>query len=697
MTPYAQVAVPIPLNPLGARLDYRILPEQKDFVQPGSLVNVPFRNKTIWGVVMSLSQEPSVDIDPKKIKPLGDVKFEEPVFDETGLKFLSWLSTQYFYPIGEVAEAMIPAAVRKGTQKTLQLKETASPKKKTSTQTSISPNADQARALEQIWTDPRGHLLWGITGSGKTQVYIEAIRKCLSKGKGAMILVPEISLTPQLLSRFEAAFPNQIAVFHSAQKPTELRRAWLEVFHQVKPIALGARSALFAPIKNLGLIVLDEEHDSSYKQDERLKYHARESAEELAKLRGSKLLLGSATPSAESLYKTMTGAWALSKLENRAAQDSVLPTIHLVDLKKQLPEKNLSIEAAATAMKPNEPLAPESFFLSSLLHEKITDRLQKKEQVILFLNRRGIGSNLLCRSCGDSIECPTCHVALTPHRQTLLCHYCGHQCKEPKECVTCGAGEYPYKKVGIGTQEVENLLGVEFPEAKVLRLDRDSASTKNDLEKILDLFAQGEGDILIGTQMVAKGHDFAKVTLVGMILADMGLHVPDFRAAEKSLQLLLQVSGRAGRSSAGGEVVVQTFNPDHRVFRALSTYSGLNSYSEFLSVDLLEREALGYPPYGELVLMRFDGLDENQVRSAANAVAVALSRVDQAYLQVLGPVTSFYSRVRGRHRYNVLLKSKSREHLSKSIEWIWEVWMSKRLETKYKTRLSLDVSPISMS
>lgn len=696
MSEFAQVAVPIPLNPLGACLDYKILPEQRGLVVAGSLVEVPFRNKSTWGLVVSTSKEPSAGLDAKKIKAVLSAKFDSPIFDEIDLKFLRWLSEQYFYPIGEVAESMIPAPVRKGTERTLALKEPTKSLKLREPALPILSNADQLQALDDIARDPRPHLLWGITGSGKTQVYIEAIRRNLSEGKGAMILVPEISLTPQLLTRFEDAFPGQIAVFHSAQKPSELRRAWLEVFHQIKPIALGARSALFAPLKNLGLIVLDEEHDSSYKQDERLKYHAREAAEELAKLRGAKLILGSATPSAESLHKTMTGAWSLSKLESRAVEFSKLPKVHLVDLKTQVPQKSLNIEDAATAPR-TDPHDVAPFFLSPLLSTKIAERLEKREQVILFLNRRGVGSNLICRSCGNSVTCPTCHVALTPHRKMLLCHYCGYQTKEPKTCEACGAGEYPFKKVGVGTQEVESLLKIEFPEARVLRLDRDSASTKAELETILDTFSKGEGDILVGTQMVAKGHDFPKVTLVGMILADMGLHVPDFRAAEKSLQLLLQVSGRAGRSSIEGEVVVQSFNPDHRVFRALSTYSGLNSYSEFLEVDLLEREALGYPPFGELVLMRFDGLDESQVRDASQAVAQALSRVDSSYLQVLGPVTSFYSRIRGRHRYHVLLKSRSREHLSKSIQWIWDIWLSKKLEQKYKTRLSLDVSPISMS
>lgn len=699
MAEFAQVAVPVPLAPLGACLDYKISPEHRHLVEPGSLVDIPFRNKKLWGVVLSVSNTPSVSIDAAKIKSILSPKFDTPVFDDCDLNFLRWLSEQYFYPIGEVAEGMIPAAIRKGTERTLKLKD---PKvkpasKPVSPATHIKPNDEQLAALADIQKDSRPHLLWGVTGSGKTQVYIEAIAQNLATGKSSMILVPEISLTPQLLSRFENAFPGKIAVFHSAQKATELRRAWLEVFHGLRPIVLGARSALFAPAKNLGLIILDEEHDSSYKQEERLKYHTREAAEELAKLRHAKLILGSATPSAESLRKTQTGEWALSKLENRAVDFSKLPIIHLVDLKSQLAKKNLNVEAAATSPRNEDPHTPEMFFLSPMLKEKLSDRLSKKEQSILFLNRRGVGSNLICRSCGDSIVCPTCHIALTPHRHQLLCHYCGFQTKEPKDCQTCHAGEYPYKKVGVGTQEIETQLKIEFPAARVLRLDRDSASTKEDLESILENFSSGKADILIGTQMVAKGHDFPNVTLVGMVLADMGLNVPDFRATEKSLQLLLQVSGRAGRAETHGEVVVQSFNTDHRVFRALSTYQGLSSYSDFLEVDLLEREALNYPPFGELVLMRFDGLEESNVRDAANTVAQALSRVDIAYLQVLGPAMSYYSRVRGRYRYHILLKSKSRPHLNKSIQWIWDVWLSKKLEQKYKTRLSLDVSPVSMS
>lgn len=697
---FAQVVVPVPLSPLGASLDYLVPDNLKEDISKGSLVTVPFRNKSSWGVVIGFTGEPSQKIDPGKIKPIDSIKLSSSVFDDKDLELLHWISQQYYYPIGEVAESMIPAPVRKGSQKTLTTPKALLSGTNTfhSLSKKIIPNGEQLEAIKHIFNDSRPHLLWGVTGSGKTQVYIESISRVLLSGRGAMVLVPEIALTPQLLSRFEEAFPGQIAVFHSAQKPTELRRAWLEVFNGNKKIVLGARSALFAPLKNLGILILDEEHDSSYKQEERLKYHAREVAEKLAELRKAKLVLGSATPSAESLFKVSCGKWTCSRLEKRAVDESKLPKIEIVDLKDQLAKENLNIEEAATAqVEQSFSAEASSFFLSSKLKLKIQERLDNKEQTILFLNRRGMGSGLICKSCGGSVTCPTCHISLTPHKRTLLCHFCGFQTNTPKQCKECGAGDYPHKKIGTGTEDVESILSIEFPSARVLRLDRDSATNQSELETVLDTFSSGKADILVGTQMVAKGHDFPKVTLVGMIMADMGLQVPDFRASEKSLQLLLQVAGRAGRSSTLGEVVVQTFNPDHRVFRALSTYRGLNSYSEFLEVDLLEREALGYPPYGELILIRFDGLVEHMVKDAAHTVALALSKVDPSVLQVLGPAMSYYSRVRGRYRYHVLIKSKSREHLNKSMQWIWDTWITKKLEAKFKTRLSVDASPVSMS
>ncbi len=692
---FARVAVPAPLSPLDTLLDYSIPQELEGKIFPGSLVEVPFGRRKTWAVVFEIQNESSFPIE--KIKSVERLKFAKPIFDSNHLKFLRWLCEYYFYPIGEVCETSIPGPVRDGTERTLTLKPRASLETKPA-QEIKNLNASQAESVTRILSSSSPHLLWGITGSGKTEVYLQAIASTLESGKGAIVLVPEISLTPQLTRRFEERFPGDVAVFHSSQKPSELRRAWLETFYGHKKIAIGARSALFAPVCDPGIIIVDEEHDGSYKQEERLRYHARDCALRLGELYKIPVVLGSATPSAETLFQVQSKKMLQSLLPDRAVGQAKLPQIQLVDLKKGIAEKNLSPEHVENNLDSslNLPSIRGEFFLSPELRVGLEQTLADKKQAILFLNRRGIGSQLLCRSCGYIFDCPSCDVKLTPHRNRLVCHYCGFEKTLPKICPNCDCDKDAFVQVGVGTAAIEEAVNFHFPKARVLRLDRDTTESRGSLESIVDDFTAQKADILIGTQMVAKGHDFPDVTLVGILLAEMGLGVPDFRAFEKSFQLLLQVSGRAGRSLHPGRVILQSFQPEHPIFSTLESFQGLPDYEKFMSIEISKRAALNYPPNGRLVLLKFDGLDSTLVATAAREVAQALHQIDAKKIQVLGPVVSPISKLRNRYRWQVLIKSQSQPAIQKSIQWICDGWEKQKMERTYKTRMLIDVDPVQM-
>ncbi len=693
--PFARVAVPAPLKPLDTLLDYRIPEELVGQVQIGSLVQVPFARRKTWALVFEISE--STALAETQIKSIESLKLPMPVADRARLELFRWLSRHYLYPIGEVCESALPAAIREGTARTLKLPE-KSFDEGSEIEASVPPplNEDQASAIRQLATpsaDPL--LLWGVTGSGKTEVYLKAIEDRLHQGQSALLLVPEISLTPQLMSRFESRFPGEVATFHSALKPTAVRKAWLETLLGKRRIAIGARSALFAPVQNLGLIVLDEEHDGSYKQEDRLRYHARAVALEYGRIAKVPVLLGSATPSAESFDRVEKGLTRLARLPRRAVGEATLPEIQVLDLKKQIAQPNMD-------PRPKQPLTFQAppidgdFFLTAEMQRELQNVLDQGRQALLFLNRRGQASQLLCRGCGHKSNCPACEVTLTPHGKGLLCHYCGYEAPIPRECPACKRSDSPFLKVGIGTEALEEAVRLHFPTAKTLRLDRDTAETNDQLRDILGLFAEKKADILIGTQMVAKGHDFPDVTFVGIVLADIGLGVPDFRSNERALQLLLQVSGRAGRAIHPGRVLLQTFQPEHPVFQVLTRAQGLDDYGEFLRQEIENREALAYPPRGELALLRFDGLENDLVREAARKVAAGLNRIQSEGFRVLGPVPSPLARLRNRYRWQILLKSRNEEHLRKSLNWIMEGWDKQKLERTLKTRLIVDLEPATM-
>lgn len=500
---------------------------------------------------------------------------------------------------------------------------------------------DQADVLKPILDAIRGRearsfLLHGVTGSGKTEVYLQSVGEALRQGRQALVLVPEITLTHQILARLRGRFGDDIAVLHSGLRPGERVEQWQRLHTGSTPIAVGARSALFAPLENLGVIIIDEEHDSAYKNEEGFRYHARDLATRRAKSSGCPLLLGSATPSLETRYAADHGAIRRLVLPSRIG-GRPLPTVKIVDLNRER-------EKVGRGRK---------IILSDPLARAMHENLAAGGQTILLLNRRGFSTQIFCFQCGFAENCPNCDIALTYHatEQQLLCHYCNHSVPPPDQCSKCGAADTAL--LGLGTERVEEEVRTRFPGARLARLDRDTAQRRGFTEQVLRDLHQRRLDIVIGTQMVAKGHDFPGVRLVGVVLADIGLHLPDFRAAERTFQLLTQVAGRAGRPGhdlAPGRVIIQTYAPDHDAVRPVLRHD----YEAFYARELQHRAALGYPPFGHLAHVLVSGENEARTREAATALAKSADPAEN--VQVLGPAPSPLARLRGRFRYQLLIK-----------------------------------------
>ncbi len=521
-------------------------------------------------------------------------------------------------------------------------------------------------------------LLHGVTGSGKTEVYLRAIAKAKELGRGTIVLVPEIALTPQLVARFRARFGDDVAVLHSALTMRERFDMWQRLREGVVDVAIGARSALFAPIRDLGLVVVDEEHDPSFKQEEGVRYHARDMAILRAHMHGGVCVLGSATPSLETEHLARSGKATKLSLPDRARAQE-MPRVEIVDLRRIGPgptgDKRISIH----------------------LHRALEETLAAKEQAILFLNRRGFAPSVRCEGCGELQSCPHCTVALTFHKRRggrVRCHWCDHEAPIPERCPKCDSDRIALE--GLGTEKLEETLAQAFPSARVARLDRDVASGK-DVEKVLTRVREREVDILVGTQMVTKGHDLPHVTLVGVISADAALSIPDFRAAERTFQLLVQVAGRAGRGDTPGRVLVQTYTPDHHAIRFATTHD----VKGFLDHELRDRRELGYPPFTRMVLVRVDSLDENEAKRATAELAKAaraVARADaaaenaKATLHVLGPSVAPIARVRNRWRFRVMLRSASRERLRQGALAIHAA-IAKLPRT---VRAQIDVDPVGL-
>lgn len=535
----------------------------------------------------------------------------------------------------------------------------------------------QKRAIDQIECAlsagaPATFLLHGVTGSGKTEVYLRAIAKTRAAKRGTIVLVPEIALTPQLIARYRARFGNDVAVLHSGLTAKERHGMWTRLHQGEVDVAMGARSALFAPVRSLGLIIVDEEHDPSFKQEEGVRYHARDMAI-LRSFRASAVcILGSATPSLESEWLSRTGRATKLCLPDRARAQA-MPRVELVDLRR--------IGAGPTGDRR----------ISLPLHRAIEETLAARGQTILFLNRRGFAPSVRCMACGDLIACPSCSVALTFHKRggtVLRCHYCGYQHPLPASCANCGAKCLTLE--GIGTERLEETLGAAFPAARIARLDRDVA-TGHSVEKVLARMRARTIDILVGTQMVAKGHDLPHVTLVGVVNADAALSIPDFRAAERAFQLFVQVAGRAGRGDLPGRVLVQTYNPQHPAVVFASTHD----VGGFLEHELVDRKELGYPPFTRVGLVRTDAVSEAHARQACEAlsrVAHEASSRTGARVDVLGPAPAPLARLRNRYRYRLMLRSVDRKALRAVL---WELDLA-RASLARSVRCSIDVDPVQL-
>ncbi|MBX7100673.1 MAG: primosomal protein N' [Myxococcaceae bacterium] len=485
------------------------------------------------------------------------------------------------------------------------------------------------------------YLLHGVTGSGKTEVYLRAAEHARALGKGTLILVPEIALTPQLVGRFKSRFGDAVAVLHSALKDSERLRHWQALRSGKVSIAVGVRSGVFAPIPNLGLVVVDEEHDPSFKQEEKLRYHARDLAVVRAQRAKATVVLGSATPSLETLLNTRQGKYRLLTLPTRV-DDRPMPGVSLVDLRLERPK-----DPAARDVEP--PI------LSPPLRAAMRETLEKGQQVILFLNRRGHSTYVLCEVCGQSRRCTDCDVCLTHHlgQRALVCHYCGKRSPLPTTCPECDG---PLLTLGVGTEKVEEEVGTTFPGARLARLDRDAVTNNERLTELLAAFARREIDVLIGTQMVAKGHDFPGVTLVCVLLADSALALPDFRAAERTFHLLTQVAGRAGRGKEPGRVLVQSYNP---LAEAVARSVG-HDFEGFSALELARRKALGWPPWSRLAAVRVEGEDPDLTADVARRLGRAMARALPAAslgVRLLGPAPAPIAKVKGKTRWQLVLKA----------------------------------------
>jgi len=705
MAGIARVVVDIALD---REFDYLVPDQLCAAVRIGSRVLVPFRRSEITGYVVGLADRS----ERTDLKSVLSVCGDKPYIDDQMLKLARWMGDYYCAPVEQALRAVLPGSVRRRDARFKQRlyvrpaeagvdEETAgarlasrSPKQRAVldllarrggmflheliaelgitaapvralakkgrvrlepgtvprdplARRTILPGApltlmaDQAAALAEICKaadtlQPPVVLLHGVTGSGKTEVYLQAIEHVRGRDRGAIVLVPEISLTPQTVERFVSRFGERIAVLHSHLSEGERHDEWHRVRDGRAPIVIGARSAVFAPVRNLGLIVVDEEHEPSYKQEEAPRYHARDLAVMRGAMEGFAVVLGSATPCLESWHNARTGKYGLARLPVRVDHRR-MPAVRVMDMRLE-----------------TERTGHVSVFSRDLL-EAIRLRLERGEQTILFLNRRGYATSLICPRCGYVAACSDCSVSFTYHRkdERLRCHICGAARPVPDRCPGCG--DPAFKFTGIGTQRVEKIVTKCFPQAVVQRLDADMTTRKDAYERILGDFRAGKTNILIGTQMVAKGLDFPNVTLVGVIYADLSLHLPDFRAGERTFQLLAQVAGRAGRGDVPGEVIVQTYTPFHPAVQAARRLD----YEGFCDQEIEFRRELKYPPFAHLVCLTLRGPSEEKVAFTAAALARALRAALPERVVVARPAPAPLAKAKGRYRYQIMLRSPS--------------------------------------
>jgi len=673
---YAEIAIPTPVD---QAFNYAV-PEG---VEPpvGARVVVPFRRRQVIGICINLKDNPPSNLDANEIKKIEEVLDDEPSLAPSLVKLINWMSSYYCTPIGEVCRSALPVRMmRLGLPKTT--RPTAPHEIQSSGEGQIELNEHQRKVLGSILPsidsgEAKTFLLHGITGSGKTEVYFRLFAELAKKGRQGLLLVPEIGLTPQLTGRATARFGNRVAVYHSGLTDAQRHEQWLRMRNGDVDIVIGTRSALFAPLPNLGAIVIDEEHDASYKQDEGFTYNGRDAAVMRAHLERITAILGSATPSLESIANVRSGKYEKLELPSRTG-NATLPNVEIVDMR--------SVRRGEL----------QSF--SPKLYDAIDETLKRGEQTLLFVGRRGFSSSVQCEACGDVFSCPNCDISLTAHRDNrsqndiLICHYCDYKIKYPRGCKTCGSPELI--PLGYGTERLEAEIADFFPSAKVARLDSDVISKPAKRIKVFEDMKRGKTDILIGTQMVTKGHDFPTITLVGVVAADLSLAIPDFRSAEKTFQLITQVAGRAGRGKTPGRVIIQTRQPKHYSFLAASDHN----CASFASKELRHRKQMEYPPYSRLANVRISSTKREIASKSAADVMAVFKRIqkrmkDGERIKILGPAPATIEKLRGRYRWQLLIKAPTPRLLS-SLLGAARPALSGILPSK--ARLSIDVDPVNM-
>ncbi len=722
---YANIIIEYGNKAIDKEFTYIVPKIYQDKIKIGHRVKVPFNNKLIEGFVLSIQDNYDSSYELKEINSLCD---EEPILNEEMLSLGNKIQKKILCSRISIYQAMLPKALKASHKTSISIKKERYLKlivskeeahaylnkniryqnqvslledlltndkikaptinsaintliknniiepiygevnryeaKTTGKYKIISLNEEQQNAVDNVELNTfRPYLLYGVTGSGKTEVYMELIARVIKNGKTAIMLVPEISLTPQIVDRFVTRFGEDIAILHSGLSETEKYDEYRKITTGKVKIVVGARSAIFAPLKNIGIIVIDEEHTQTYKQENNPRYHARD----VAMLRGEyyncPVVLGSATPSLESFARAANGVYTLLKLTKRAGSGT-MPKVTIVDMKEEVKKGH--------------------FILSQNLYEKIKEKINKNEQIILLLNRRGYSSMLTCRDCGTVLKCPNCDISLTYHKSsnTNRCHYCNYSIKNIRKCPSCGSDNI--KDYGLGTEKLEEELNKMFS-AKIVRMDMDTTSKKGMHEQIIEDFGNHKYDILLGTQMIAKGLDFPLVTLVGVINADASLNIPDFRSAETTFQLLSQVSGRAGRSNLSGEVIIQTYNPDHYSIIHAKNHDYLSFYKEEMKI----RKLLKYSPYYYLTLVNISSKDYEEGFKEANKIGDYLRKNLSKDTQVLGPSMASIFKINNIFHYQCIIKYKKDPLLTDTLKKVDDVY-----KVNSKIDVSIDVEPI---
>ncbi len=663
--PFAHVALPLPVR---QTFLYRVPEALVPRAVPGAQVSVPFRGRARRGFVVALS----ATCELEKVSDLAAV-LPVPPLSKHLLELARWIAEYYLAPLGEVLAAALPGGLEGFARSRARRGAAEEPVMTLPLPERVRLTSGQAAAVREVVAAvARGGfapvLLHGVTASGKTEVYLRAAHAAREAGGQTLVLVPEVALGSQVVAAFRRRFSARIGVLHSYLTVGERRRNWELASRGALDVVVGARSAVFAPLPNLRLIVVDEEHEPAYKQSEMLRYHGRDVAVRRAQLLGIPVVLGSATPSLESLANAARGKYRLLRLPRRV-DSRPMPVVRVVDLRRDSAGDEL---------------------LSRPLRQAIAERLERREQTVLFLNRRGHSHYTQCRACGFTPECPNCEITLTLHLapSEWRCHYCDHRQPASARCPSCQAPMLRF--AGAGTQRAEREIAAAFPAARLLRLDTDVARVPGSTHAVLAAFARGEADVLLGTQMIAKGLDFPRVTLVGVLDADVALHLPDFRAAERTFQLLVQVSGRAGRGPVAGEVFVQTCTPDHHAVAA----AALNDERMFLDRELGQRREAGYPPFRRLATVLFSGTDEGEVEAAATRVRERIEApAGTAGVELLGPAPQALARLKGRHRWHLLLKATSATRLRGLVAHALEQADAARLKG---VKVMADVDPVEV-